>query len=151
MDPWTISRESVKIIETFEKPKEFLSFEDNFIDSLPDSKEYIAILESKLKKLKSNPSFIKQLQEKREACMRELLCDMTNCPIEIEEDFLKEELQTYSILRTIAPEKQALSKGEIVEFIKYDQLINETHENEDSAEVTGTLESQKSKNSYPSK
>lgn len=49
MDPWRFCNQTtVSNEELSQKPKDFFSFEDNFkplvSDTLPDSKEYLAIL-----------------------------------------------------------------------------------------------------------
>ncbi|XP_074032000.1 uncharacterized protein isoform X2 [Leptinotarsa decemlineata] len=111
-------------------------FEDNFTiisnNKLPDSEQYLAILEEKLRKIKNDPNIIAQLSAKKEACMQQLLSG----PEEIDEEILNldEPVSSSQILRTIAPQKQALNHGEIVELVKHDQLKKENDlETEDSA------------------
>ncbi|CAH1183049.1 unnamed protein product [Ceutorhynchus assimilis] len=91
-DPWPITpkKNNTKITK----------FEDNFAPTpkLPDHAQYLAILEAKLRKLKSDPDFLRQLQEKREACLRRLL----DSDLQLSFD--------------------SLSQEEAVELIKYDQL-----------------------------
>lgn len=79
--------------------------------------------ETKLKKLKSSPDVIRQLAEKREACMRQLLCEESI----YEEETLRfaEPIEDSPILRTVAPHRQALTHGETVKLVRYDQLATE--------------------------
>lgn len=80
------------------------------------------VLEEKLHKIKSSPNILRQLAEKREDCMRELMKS---------EDFPDETLtldipiENSTILRTLLPQRQALTQGELVELVKYDQLVDE--------------------------
>lgn len=140
MDPWLSCQRHVTIPEI-----PITKFEDNFTleniriyEKLPDSDQYIAILgklftlkqvwnlkmlflESKLRKLKNDPNVLAQLAAKREACMQRLLC--TTEEFCLEEDLEYEKPVSESqILRTIAPQKQAIKQGEILELVKYDQL-----------------------------
>lgn len=39
---------------------------------------------------------------------------------------LDEPIPSSQILRAIAPQKQALNQGEVIEFVKYDQLDNDS-------------------------
>ncbi|KAB0793088.1 hypothetical protein PPYR_12708 [Photinus pyralis] len=100
-------------------------FEDNFkplvSDTLPDSQAYLAGLETKLAKLKSDPNVLQQLAEKREACLRQLLLTNSESDTDIS---LDTPIEPSPILRTIAPSKQALTEGELVTLIQYDQLVN---------------------------
>lgn len=152
MDPWstcqTLLKSSVNGTETV-----VLAFEDNFKPlvrhSLPDSAEYLAILgknnrliasfhqvfttlwfvlsaETRLEKLKSDPDVLRQLAEKREACMRQLLSNGEPIYADAEENLrLEEPIEESAILRAVAPHKQALTHGETVELVQYDQLANE--------------------------
>ncbi|KAF2897342.1 hypothetical protein ILUMI_08837 [Ignelater luminosus] len=129
MDPWINCETSfTSNVEVPEKSKkDFFSFEDNFkplvSDTLPDSKEYLAILESKLNKLKSDPNVLEQLSKKREACMQQLLSGVSSCAVE--DDTLDTPCKDSAILRTLAPEKQALTQGERVPLVEYNELVNE--------------------------
>lgn len=70
---------------------------------------------------------LRQLAEKREACMRHLLCTET---VYVDEDLkLDEPIEDSPILRTVAPHRQALTHGETVELVRYDQLAE--HEREE--------------------
>ncbi|KAJ8916870.1 hypothetical protein NQ315_005877 [Exocentrus adspersus] len=127
MDPWSTCQTNVTISEIV-----LTKFEDNFIpgttdNKLPDSEQYLAILEEKLKKLKNDPKVLAQLTAKKEYCMQQLLAGAVQVEEAIE---LEETIPNSSILRTIAPQKQALTQGEIVEFIKYDQLKDDDSDSE---------------------
>ncbi|KRT83773.1 hypothetical protein AMK59_3564 [Oryctes borbonicus] len=117
MDPWNNSK---SIDEAC--PNEF---EDNFvpeITKLPDSEKYLAILEEKLTKIKSNPNVMEQLAKKREECLNQLLSEPEyDCSRDLS---LDEPIESTTIMRTIMPQKQALTQGEIVELLKYDRLEN---------------------------
>ncbi|GJQ80116.1 hypothetical protein Trydic_g19397 [Trypoxylus dichotomus] len=116
MDPWNNSKGD----DDKACPKQF---EDNFvpeITKLPDSEKYLAALEEKLHKIKLNPNVIEQLAQKREECLNQLL----NGPECARSDDLSldEPVESTAIMRTIMPQKQALTQGEIVELLKYDRL-----------------------------
>ncbi|KAJ8959113.1 hypothetical protein NQ318_022370 [Aromia moschata] len=133
MDPWSTCQANVTLPEI-----PITKFEDNFTpnisDKLPDHEEYLAILEAKLKKLKSDPSVVAQLAAKREACMRDLLTSAAYVEEELIE--LEEPVSNSQLLRTIAPQKQALTQGEVVSLVKYDQLKDDDSDPEvnDSSE-----------------
>ncbi|KAH1016734.1 hypothetical protein HUJ04_007910 [Dendroctonus ponderosae] len=80
-------------------------------------------LESKLKKIKSDPNVLRQLTATKEAYMRQLLCEET-VPDLVQISF-ENPISDSLLLRTIVPQRQALNQGEVVEFIKYDQLLLE--------------------------
>lgn len=63
---------------------------------------------------------LKQLAEKREACMHQLM--NTIAEFDIQQSIFEEPIDSSPILRTIAPEKQALTQGELLELVNYDQL-----------------------------
>lgn len=79
-------------------------------------------IEEKLNKIKSNPNVIEQLTKKKEECLNQLL----NGPEYIHSDdlVLDEPVESTAIMRTILPQKQALTQGEIVELLKYERLEN---------------------------
>ncbi|CAH0564165.1 unnamed protein product [Brassicogethes aeneus] len=123
MDPWITCQSDVVISEI----PITLNFEDNFSpsqnDKLPDSEQYLAILEEKLRKIKSDPDVLRQLAEKRESCMQQLM--LADPFYEDENIELDTPVPNSHIIRTLQPQKQALNQGEIVELVKYDQLNNE--------------------------
>lgn len=51
--------------------------------------------------------------------MQQLINGFSNCD---NDDSLDTPLSSSSLLRAVAPEKQALTTGEVVELIKYDSL-----------------------------
>lgn len=77
------------------------------------------VLENKLQKLKNDPDILRQLREKREACMQQLL---QGTDFDQDNSELEAPVNASAILRAIAPERQALTSGEIVELVKYDLL-----------------------------
>ncbi|XP_055633115.1 uncharacterized protein LOC129773526 [Toxorhynchites rutilus septentrionalis] len=139
-DPWGSSDSSNIQNSTF------LQFEDNFeltdvcVSShsslqqpqdgrLPDSDSYLALLERKLSKLKTNPTVLEQLTERREACMQYLLNDsQLSCRTDSDLN-LEEPVNNHELLRFIRPE-QALSVAELVHLVKYDHLEPEPAEQE---------------------
>lgn len=152
MDPWRIFEQKLeaeddKAVEWLQKSEHKLEFEDNFeppkSDRLPDSDEYLALLgllkkkhsfpfsheqfffcsEAKLEKIRSDPNFLRQLAQKREDCMQALL-NSDNLSEEIIN--LDTPVENSAILRTILPQRQALTQGELFELVQYDQLINES-------------------------
>ncbi|XP_056634228.1 uncharacterized protein LOC130443540 isoform X1 [Diorhabda sublineata] len=125
MDPWLCCQTGVSVSENNTK----FEFEDNFTPTLdnrlPDSEEYLAVLEEKLKKIKADPNILAQLVAKREACMQELLNGVNGNGVKHVDDHileLNEPISNSQVLRAIAPQRQAINQGEVVEFIKYDQL-----------------------------
>lgn len=95
---------------------------------MPDSEQYLAVLEEKLRKIKNDPRVLAQLAAKKEDCMQQLLTSAVHIDEEIIE--LDEPISNSQILRTIAPQKQAINQGEIVELVKYDQLKNDDSDSE---------------------
>ncbi|KAG5891517.1 hypothetical protein JTB14_014441 [Gonioctena quinquepunctata] len=124
MDPWMFCQSQTILENTITK------FEDNFSpvpnNKLPDSEQYLAILEKKLHRIKNDTNILAQLGAKKEACMQQLLSGIDKADEEILN--LDEPVPNSQILRTIAPHKQALSQGEIVELVKYDQLKEEEND-----------------------
>lgn len=119
-----------------------LQFEDNFEPSavpdqqqqqpqtngrLPDSDSYLAALERRLKRIKTNPTVLQQLAERREACMQQLLNDSSAASNNY--DQLDEPVFNHELLRIIRPE-QALSAAELAHLVKHDHLEGEQHEEE---------------------
>uniref|UniRef100_A0A1Q3FF85 Uncharacterized protein n=1 Tax=Culex tarsalis TaxID=7177 RepID=A0A1Q3FF85_CULTA len=113
-----------------------LQFEDNFEPAvgdqqqqpqdgrLPDSDSYLAALERRLKRIKTNPTVLQQLAERREACMQHLLNDDT---ASTRYDQLDEPVFNHELLRIIRPE-QALSAAELAHLVKHDHLEGENQE-----------------------
>lgn len=112
-----------------------LSFEDNFEPAvggdqqqprdgrLPDSDSYLAALERRLRRIRTNPTVLEQLAERREACMQQLLNDSTASSY----DQLDDSITNHELLRFIRPE-QALSVAELAHLVKHDHLEGEQEE-----------------------
>lgn len=129
-------------------------FEDNFVAAdnrefrkLEDSEQYLQNLglkqlkshliliqkfhlaESKLRKIKKDPSVLKQLKEKREECLNNLLNNSLS--IRTEEDFeLDVSVEPNEIIRHLIPE-QAQTVGEIAHLIQHDLLDQQKQEDDD--------------------
>lgn len=87
------------------------------------------ISESRLNKIKKEPSVLQQLKEKREECFNNLLNNSLS--IRTEEDFeLEESVNTHEIIRHLIP-AQAQSIGEIAHLIKHDTLDHQKQEDEE--------------------
>lgn len=97
---------------------------------------FLNLTEQRLRKIKNDPDVLKQLAEKREACMQQLL--FSQCEVDDETIDLNTPIDNSTILRAIAPQKQALTQGELVELVKYDQLIEEKEEEESRESKTLT-------------
>lgn len=123
-----------------------LEFEDNFTtqqlpplnprepqdNRLPDSDNYLATLEKRLNRLKTNPTVLQQLVERREAFMQSLLGGSTTLRSEAELE-LEEPVSNIELLRFIRPE-QALSQAEIVQLVQHDHLQLEADECDEGRE-----------------
>ncbi|XP_058449135.1 uncharacterized protein LOC131429103 [Malaya genurostris] len=144
-DPWncsSVSSDRAQQLDEGESESANLQFEDDFeaavISSsnygggshenssrqpqdnrLPDSDNYLAVLERKLKRLKTNPTVLQQLAERREVCMQYLLND--NDRLSCADSELDEPVNNNELLRFIKPE-QPLSIAEVVNLVKYDHL-----------------------------
>ncbi|KAL1497654.1 hypothetical protein ABEB36_008576 [Hypothenemus hampei] len=131
MDPWSNCQYTINVPNNVPT-----KFEDNFIpvfyEKLPDHEKYLAALESKLQKLRSNPHVLKQLTAKKEFYMRQLLTE-DSTPIALSS--LETPIPDSPILRSILPQKQAIHEGELVEFIKYDQLSTEKEHSNNQDEL----------------
>lgn len=124
-----------------------LQFEDNFAPSavpdqqqqqpqdgrLPDSDSYLAALERRLKRIKTNPTVLQQLAERREACMQQLLNDSGAASNNY--DQLDEPVFNHELLRIIRPE-QPISAAELAHLVKHDHLEGE-HEEEQQNQQQG--------------
>ncbi|XP_073817868.1 uncharacterized protein [Musca autumnalis] len=94
---------------------------------LPDSQTYLKGLERKLDKLKKNSKLVDALSEKREDCLRSLIqSDLSgnnsNNDLLLElEASLNTDSAVHNLYRQIQP-VQAVTVGETVHIVKYDQL-----------------------------
>lgn len=96
-------------------------------------------LESRLKKIKKDPSVLKQLKEKREECLNNLL--NTSYSLRSEQDFeLEESVKSNEIIRHLLP-AQAQTVGEIAYLIQHDTLDQQKQEVDEA-----TVEDQTSTN-----
>ncbi|XP_055906382.1 uncharacterized protein LOC129941708 [Eupeodes corollae] len=140
-----------------------LQFEDNFLPThnianasiekettehsrLPDSEDYLQSLEKKLKKIKKNPKILEALSEKRAECLRNLLEDNLfinkDETLELDAPISSGDSAVQELYRHHIQPVQALSVGEIVHIVKYDQL-----EAEEDLEETADPQAQDDSNS----
>lgn len=83
-----------------------------------------------MEKIRSDPNFLRQLAQKREDCMQALLnSDSVDEILDLDTP-----IENSTILRTILPQRQALTQGELVELVHYDQLIEENDINSQNIE-----------------
>lgn len=82
-----------------------------------------------MKRIKTNPTVLQQLTERREACLEHLLNDNSVNIRGDSELALDEPVNHHELLRFIRPE-QALSVAELVHIVKYDHLEPEPTESE---------------------
>lgn len=95
------------------------------------SNKTLQCLESRLRKIKKDPSVLKQLKEKREECFNNLLNNSLS--ITSQQDFeLDESLQSNEIIRHLVP-AQAQTVGEIAHLIRHDTLDQQKQEEEAEA------------------
>jgi len=106
-----------------------ISFSDNFqpFQKLPDSGEYLASLETKLKNIqnsekKTSGDLLRSLEETRESYMVNLLSDSDDIGASAVYEDSFEELKINPVLKKIVPEKQAITTEELVHLLKADQL-----------------------------
>ncbi|XP_053945333.1 uncharacterized protein LOC128854902 [Anastrepha ludens] len=100
------------------------------VEPLPDSDNYLRGLERKLQKIKKGANLVEALAEKRNDCLRQLLNngdpDNNNAVLALDQPLNNPEF--YRHLQPV----QAISVGELVHIVKYDQLQQEpTQENND--------------------
>lgn len=134
-DPWCNPNPGS---EPSDATQQQLQFEDNFEPSsavpdqqrLADSDTYLAALERRLKRIKTNPTVLQQLAERREACMQQLLNDTSSVAASNNNSYdqLDEPVFNHELLRIIRPE-QAISAAELAHLVKHDHLAEE-HEDE---------------------
>lgn len=86
-----------------------------------------------MKKLKKDPSVLKQLKEKREECFKNLLNN--SFTIRSEQDLeLEEEVNSNKIISHLIP-AQPQTAGEIAHLVKHDELDQQKQEAEEEAQV----------------
>jgi len=151
MDPWvTTETEGIKVKFAEEKEEKSVDgFSDNFSDKscppvlfekLPDSEEYIKLLESKLKKItetsgkkteeeskKVRQKLVADLSKVREDALANLLtgCDISTA--DSDDIDLDSSIAVNPVIRRLVPE-QALSAAEQVTLTKADHLEKQTEE-----------------------
>lgn len=145
LDPWSLNEES-KITEESGSGnvQGKLEFEDNFVirsQRLPDSTEYLAILEHKLAKIKKGAAggskvekqeLMQSLEASRDSCMYRLITSSNTAlsssftEIDIELD-TPTNVTTKWIKSHVNPE-QALTVGELMQLVKADYLAKQTEE-----------------------
>ncbi|KAI1295664.1 hypothetical protein HDE_05528 [Halotydeus destructor] len=106
------------------------SFDDDFVNHLPDSEEYIASLEKKLAKISgksvvsSSRDVVNSLSKIRQDVMATLINSSSAC------EFLNESLEQNGAIaaveRKLFPERQALTKEELEKLLEQDILARNT-------------------------
>ncbi|KAK7872086.1 hypothetical protein R5R35_004569 [Gryllus longicercus] len=136
MDPWLTNGNECQSVKTSK-------FEDDFVpcEKLPDSEEYLATLERKLAKLKERQSkkdLVESLEETRKSCMLRLVTEgIAGVQEDLDLDIpVNNSHASSTLLRHIAPERQALTLGELVELLKADQLSEKLAEDNSDIEVS---------------
>jgi len=155
MDPWLNTQtEGIKVKFAEEKEENSVDgFGDNFSDKsfppvlfekLPDSEEYIKLLESKLKKItdtsgKNSEEESKKVRQKlvgdlskiREETLANLLTSCDICTVDSDDIDLDTGVPVNPVIRRLVPE-QALSPSEQVILTRADHLEKQTEEHQDS-------------------
>ncbi|EDV44070.1 uncharacterized protein Dana_GF18808 [Drosophila ananassae] len=142
-DPWQVKnsgnkQESAGPADNGEK------FEDNFSSNgpetnangkseghepLPDSSDYLKLLERKLAKVQKGNKLLDSLRDKRQDCMRGLLAS-EGVPVSIFEQFLELEtpIESGRLHRHLLP-IQAVNVGETVHIVDHDELQQKEEDN----------------------
>ncbi|XP_022217067.1 uncharacterized protein LOC111070662 [Drosophila obscura] len=94
----------------------------NLHDPLPDSSNYLELLERKLAKVQKGSKLLENLQDKRQDCMRSLL-SANGVPVTIFEQLLELDtpIDSGRLHRHLLP-VQALTVGETVRIVEHDAL-----------------------------
>ncbi|KAH8363348.1 hypothetical protein KR084_008735, partial [Drosophila pseudotakahashii] len=141
-DPWHLNNTLVEqgSTETAEKGD---TFEDNFttppgkesnlekevkIEPLPDSSDYLKLLERKLARVQKGNKLLDNLRDKRQDCMRGLLSS-EGVPISIFEQFLELDapIESGRLHRHLLP-IQAVNVGETFHILEHDALQQSAEE-----------------------
>ncbi|XP_017859655.1 PREDICTED: uncharacterized protein LOC108611481 [Drosophila arizonae] len=158
-DPWQMTSNSIKqqengnsrVIETFEdnftssinkeeterrasadidlELKESNVTGPQQLEPLPDSASYLQLLERKLQKVQKGTKLLDSLQAKKEDCMRSLLAS-SGVPEKTFEQLLEFDtpIESGRLHRHLLP-VQAVTVGETLEIVKYDELeVEEEHQ-----------------------
>ena len=79
-----------------------------------------------MKEKQSKKDLVQSLEEKHKSCLLRLVSEGTSNPVTQEDLDLDTPINSnhpaHSLLRHIAPERQAITLGELVELLKADQL-----------------------------
>ncbi|XP_023169169.2 uncharacterized protein LOC111598237 [Drosophila hydei] len=158
-DPWQVTNNSIKQGENGNS-KVIEKFEDNFattinkgdtkirtdfdvsikesnvtgsqpIEPLPDSANYLQLLERKLQKVQRGTKLLDSLQAKKQDCMRSLLASSV-VPEPTFEQLLEFDtpIESGRLHRHLLP-VQAVTVGETLQIVKYDELeVDEEHQTE---------------------
>ncbi|RZF36758.1 hypothetical protein LSTR_LSTR005071 [Laodelphax striatellus] len=137
-DPWLVDSVHVDTTRSVDSERKF---EDNFVigrERLPDSEQYLASLESKLKKLKSTNSkkagkdLLSSLEDSKKSCMYRLISgevgNLTDQDINLDAPI--DLNSTAAWLKSHVNPEQALTVGELVELIKADYLAEQSGSSE---------------------
>ena len=137
-DPWQSDHPS----PTPQTPSDpAAGFEDNFaspednvvaaVEQLPDSQEYLAALEAKLKRVQKKGSMVKDLEKRREDEMRRFLAGgdpLATADLGLDAEGAGGDLGDSALLRFIAPERVALTEEEKTALVKADILDKSVQE-----------------------
>ncbi|XP_017026695.1 uncharacterized protein [Drosophila kikkawai] len=146
-DPWHVRNPEIKEGST-EPTDKTDSFEDNFTpgkdsptpakdaesptghEPLPDSSDYLKLLERKLARVQKGNKLLDNLRDKRQDCMRGLL-ESEGVPISIFEQFLELDtpIESGRLHRHLLP-VQAVNVGETVYIVDHDALQRSEEEEE---------------------
>ncbi|KRK04161.1 uncharacterized protein LOC26535430 [Drosophila yakuba] len=142
-DPWHLKNNIVEQGISV-SPNNSESFEDNFtpppsenesnvqkdgqIEPLPDSSDYLKLLERKLARVQKGNKLLDNLRDKRQDCMRGLLSS-EGVPISIFEQFLELDapIESGRLHRHLLP-VQAVNVGETFHIVEHDALQQSAEE-----------------------
>ncbi|KAH8241974.1 hypothetical protein KR038_007173 [Drosophila bunnanda] len=147
-DPWHVKTQKIKEAST-EPTDKTDSFEDNFTpapesttpakdaecptghEPLPDSSDYLKLLERKLARVQKGNKLLDNLRDKRQDCMRGLL-ESEGVPNSIFEQFLELDtpIESGRLHRHLLP-VQAVNVGETVYIVDHDALQRSEEEEEE--------------------
>ncbi|XP_002073354.3 uncharacterized protein LOC6650636 [Drosophila willistoni] len=99
-------------------------------EPLPDSANYLQLLERKLAKVQKGSKLLDSLQEKRQDCMRLLLASSNGSALIEEQLELDTPIESGRLQRHLLPH-QALTVGELVNIVKHDALEEQQEHSEE--------------------
>ncbi|XP_017091955.2 uncharacterized protein [Drosophila bipectinata] len=152
-DPWQVKNSGIEQ-ESAEPADNGDRFEDNFASNgpetnangkkeghepLPDSSEYLKLLERKLTRVQKGNKLLDSLRDKRQDCMRGLLAS-EGVPVSIFEQFLELEtpIESGRLHRHLLP-VQAVNVGETVHIVDHDELQQKEEDNLEEEKTTQEL------------